>query len=159
METTKWRKMHGNFLLDDAHTHRKSLLKSVQIAGGEAHLLVTWQDTSGRSNLIWTSSYLNLNLPFVFLQLGNRLVRMFLNTTDISYTDNDSTDRTTDGDYSNITTETSVSFNITDPDIPRLALKHVYFKAALIVNNYYGMSLVGIGLIWKTHWVCWLCCR
>ena len=26
--------MHGNFLLDDAHAHRKSLLKSVQIAGG-----------------------------------------------------------------------------------------------------------------------------
>ena len=34
METTKWCKMHGNFLLDDAHAYRKSLLKSVQIAGG-----------------------------------------------------------------------------------------------------------------------------
>ena len=34
METTKWRKRHGNFLLDDAHAHRNSPLKSVQIAGG-----------------------------------------------------------------------------------------------------------------------------
>ena len=36
----RWRlqndaKRHGNFLLDDAHAHRKSPVKSVQIAGGE----------------------------------------------------------------------------------------------------------------------------
>ena len=34
IETTKWRKRRGHFLLDDAHTHRKSPLKSVQIADG-----------------------------------------------------------------------------------------------------------------------------
>ena len=39
METTKWRKRHGNIVIllsqDDAHAHRKSPLKSVQIAGGD----------------------------------------------------------------------------------------------------------------------------
>ena len=38
IKTRKWRKRRGNFLLDDAHTHRKSPLKSVQIAGGETFI-------------------------------------------------------------------------------------------------------------------------
>ena len=35
-------------------------------------------------------------------------------------------------------------------DIPRLAQSHYYFKAGLAVNNYYGLSLVGIGFIENT---------
>ena len=35
-------------------------------------------------------------------------------------------------------------------DVPRLAQSHYYFKAGLAVNNYYGLSLVGIGFIGNT---------
>ena len=38
----------------------------------------------------------------------------------------------------------------TEIDIPLLAQSHYYFKAGLAVNNYYGLSLVGIGFIGNT---------
>ena len=44
----------------------------------------------------------------------------------------------------------SFSTDTTEIDIPLLAQNHYYFKASLIVNNYYGLVLVGIGLIGNT---------
>ena len=38
----------------------------------------------------------------------------------------------------------------TEIDIPLLAQSHFFFKAGLAVNNYYGLSLVGIGFIGNT---------
>ena len=38
----------------------------------------------------------------------------------------------------------------TERDVPLLAQSHFYFKAGLAVNNYYGLSLVGIGFIGNT---------
>ena len=50
-------------------------------------------------------------------------------------------------------TETTIEANTTgeaEVDIPLLAPRHFYFKAGLVVNNYYGLSLVVIGLIGNT---------
>ena len=57
--------------------------------------------------------------------------------------------RPTDVDPLNTTEELSPT-NATEIDIPLLAQSHYYFKAGLTVNNYYGLSLVGIGLIGNT---------
>ena len=48
------------------------------------------------------------------------------------------------------TTEEVPPTNATEIGIPLLAQSHYYFKAGLAVNNYYGLSLVGIGLIGNT---------
>ena len=48
------------------------------------------------------------------------------------------------------TTEELLPTNATEIDIPLLAQSHFYFKAGLAVNNYYGLSLVGIGFIGNT---------
>ena len=41
------RKRHGNFLLDDAHAHQKSPLKSIQIAGGGSYTIIQNQFICG----------------------------------------------------------------------------------------------------------------
>ena len=47
-------------------------------------------------------------------------------------------------------TEEFLPTNATEIDIPLLAQSHYYFKAGLIVNNYYGLS--GWNWIyWKHH--------
>ena len=48
------------------------------------------------------------------------------------------------------TTEEFLPTNATEIDISLLAQSHYYFKAGLAVNNYYGLSLVGIGFIGNT---------
>ena len=40
--------------------------------------------------------------------------------------------------------------NSTALDVPFLAKSHYYYKAAITVNNYYGLLLVGIGFIGNT---------
>ena len=50
-------------------------------------------------------------------------------------------------------TETTIDSNATGEakiDIPLLAQSHFYFKASLVVNNYFGLFLVVIGLIGNT---------
>ena len=48
------------------------------------------------------------------------------------------------------TTEEFFSTIASEIDIPLLAQSHYYFKAGLLVNNYCGLLLVGIGFIGNT---------
>ena len=66
---------------------------------------------------------------------------MQFNTTDMYPTSNT--------DHLNVTEE-FFSTTASEIDIPLLAQSHYYFKADLLVNNYCGLLLVGIGFIGNT---------
>ena len=63
-----------------------------------------------------------------------------------------------DGNTGSMDFQTEKTNTTTDPettgeaeiDIPLLAQSHFYFQAGLVVNNYYGLCLVVIGLIGNT---------
>ena len=82
METTKWRKRHGNFRLDDARAHRKSPLKNIQIAGSEwppNRTCVCFHQKNTLRHILHAYGVFAAPLCFIFYML---LCFMFLGTPD-----------------------------------------------------------------------------